>query len=174
MTILPCVAGKTRSQFWRRFLLIRQCAITGLGLNSQKSLDTCLLVMVQESMPSHCIFSYLELHYYNHWSYIELYIWSTASSLVNIFVGGSVIHLVIQEITILWKKQIQMVQLIILMEIKVNTLIFYHEPPTPNWFYLFIFLRSWRLGNGSLKAEILFFMWFIKCVTLKDLSGMKI
>ena len=72
-----------------------QCAITGLGLNSQRSLDTCLLVMVQESIPSHCIFSYLELHYYNHWSFIELYIWSTASSLVIIFVGGSVILLII-------------------------------------------------------------------------------
>ena len=58
-----------------------QCAITGLGLNSQRSLDTCLLVMVQESILSHCIFSYLELYYYNHWSYIEPYIWSTASSL---------------------------------------------------------------------------------------------
>ena len=40
--------------------------ITGLGLKSQRSLDTCLLVMVQENIPSRCIFSYLELHYYNH------------------------------------------------------------------------------------------------------------
>ena len=37
------------------------CAVTGLGLNSQISLDTCLPVMVQESIPSHCIFSYLLL-----------------------------------------------------------------------------------------------------------------
>ena len=50
----------------------------------------------------HCL---LELHYYNHWSYIELYIWSTASSLVIISVEGSVIYLVIQEIIILWNKQ---------------------------------------------------------------------
>ena len=36
-----------------------QCAITGLGLHSQRSLQTCLLVMVQESIPSCCIFPYL-------------------------------------------------------------------------------------------------------------------
>ena len=79
--------------------------LLGYVLIVKTSLDTCILVMVQESIPSHCIFSYLELHYYNHWSHIELYIWSTASSLVIIFVGGSVIHLVIQEIIILWNKQ---------------------------------------------------------------------
>ena len=45
---------------------------------------------------------------------------------------------------------------------------FSHEPPTPVFF-----LRLSRLGNGSLRAEIWFFMWF-KCVTLKDLSGTKI
>ena len=79
--------------------------LLGYVLIVKTSLDTCILVMVQESIPSHCIFSYLELHYYSHWSYIKLYIWSTASSLVIIFVGGSVIHLVIQEIIILWNKQ---------------------------------------------------------------------
>ena len=33
-----------------------QCAITGLGLHSQRSLQTSLLVMVQKSIPSCCIF----------------------------------------------------------------------------------------------------------------------
>ena len=50
----------------------------------------------------HCL---LELQYYNHWSYIKLCIWSTASSLVIISVESSVIYLVIQEIIILWNKQ---------------------------------------------------------------------
>ena len=109
---------------------VTPCGITGPGLNSQRSLDTCVPVMVQESIPSRCTFSYLELHYYNHWSYIELYIWSTASGLVNIFVGGSVIHLVIQEMLILWSN------------LDINGIVddisgikskyFNHEPPTPN------------------------------------------
>ena len=40
---------------------------------------------------------YLALHYYNHWSYTELYIWSTASGhlVIIIFVGGLVMYLVI-------------------------------------------------------------------------------
>ena len=107
INILFLVTGKACSQFWRRLLLIvTQCAISGLGLHSQRSLQTCLLVMVQESIPSCCIFQYLELHYYNNWSHIKLYIWSTASSLVIIiFIGGSIIHLVIQETIILWNKQ---------------------------------------------------------------------
>ena len=57
--------------------------------------------------PFHCIFPNPVSHCYSHWSYIELYIWSAASSLVIIvFIGGSIIHLVIQEIIILWNKQI--------------------------------------------------------------------
>ena len=73
MNILSRAAGKTPSQFWRRLLLgrllhsseegfcwqVTQCAITGLGFHSQRSLQTCLLVMVQESIPSCCIFPYL-------------------------------------------------------------------------------------------------------------------
>ena len=121
--------------------------------------------MVQWSVPFHCIFPYLELHYYNHWSYIELYIWSTASSLVIISIGGSVINLVIQEI-ILWNKQ--NTNGIVNNISGIKSKYFSHEPPTPNQFK-----RSSRLGNRSLKAEIWFFTWF-KCVTLKDLSGTKI
>ena len=124
--------------------------------------------MVQESTPFCCIFLYLELHYYNHWSYIELYIWSTAISLVIIiFVRGSVIHLVIQEKIILWNGQNTNSIVNIISGIKSKY--FSHEPPTSNQF----FKRSSRIGNGSLKAEIWFFLWFIKGVTLKDSSGMK-
>ena len=89
--------------------------------------------MVQESIPFRCIFSYLELHYYNHWSYIKVYIWSTASSLVIIFVGGSVIHLVIQEIIILWNKQ--NINGIINNISGIKSKYFSHEPPTPNQFF---------------------------------------
>ena len=103
--------------------------LTGLGLHSQRSLDTCLLVMVQESIPAHCIFSYLELHCYNHWSYIELYIWSTASSLVIIIIGGSVIPLLIQDIIILWNKQ--NTNGIVNNISGIKSKYFSHEPPTP-------------------------------------------
>ena len=41
--------------FWQ----VTQCAISGLGFHSQRSLQTCLLVMVQESIPSCCIFPFL-------------------------------------------------------------------------------------------------------------------
>ena len=116
-------------------------------------------------------FLYLELHYYNHWSYIELFIWSTASSLVIIFIGGSVIHLVIQEIIILWNKQNTNAIASNISGIKSKY--FSHEPPPTNQFFFFFFLRWSRLRNGSLKAEIWCFMWF-KHITLKDLSGMKI
>ena len=46
-------------------------------------------------------FLYLELHYYNHWSHIELRIWLNASShlIIVIFARDPVTHLVIQEIT---------------------------------------------------------------------------
>ena len=108
--------------------------LTGLGLHSQRSLDTCLLVMVQESIPAHCIFSYLELHCYNHWSYIELYIWSTASSLVIIIIGGSVIPLLIQDIIILWNKQ--NTHGIVNNISWIKSKYFSHEPPTPNQFFL--------------------------------------
>ena len=67
----------------------------------------------------HCL---LELHYYNHWSYIELYIWSTASSLVIISVEGSVIYLVIQEIIIWWNKQNTNGIVNNIRELKVNIL----------------------------------------------------
>ena len=41
MTIWSCIAGKAHSQFWRRFCwYAAQCAITGLGLNSQRSVNT--------------------------------------------------------------------------------------------------------------------------------------
>ena len=124
--------------------------------------------MVQWSVPFHCIFPYLELHYYNHWSYIERYIWSTASSLVIIiYIGASVIHLVIQETIILWNKQ--NTNSIVNSISGIKSKYFYHEPPTPNQFK-----RSSRLGKRSLKAEIWFFIWFIKGITLKDLLGLKI
>ena len=123
--------------------------------------------MAQQSIPFHCVFPYLELHYYNHWSHIKLYIWSTASSLVIIiFTGGSVIHLVIQEIISCETDKIQIVKLITLVKLKVNILAMSLLHQTSK--------RSSRLGNESLKAEIWFFIWFIKCVTLKGLSGMKI
>ena len=131
MTIWSCVAGKALSQFWKFCWWATQCAITGLGLNSQKSLNTCLLVMVQQSIPFHCIFPYLELHYYNHWSHIKVYIWSTASSLVIIiFTGGSVIHLVIQEIIILWNRQ--NINSIVNNISEIKSKYFSHEPPAPN------------------------------------------
>ena len=44
--------------------------------NTQKPLD-CLSyhsVMVQEMIPSCCFFLYLELHYYNHWTYRTIYL----------------------------------------------------------------------------------------------------
>ena len=91
--------------------------------------------MVQESIPSHCIFSYLELHCYNHWSYTELYIWSTASSLVIIFIGGSAIHLAMQEIIILWNKQ--NTNGIIDNISGIKSKYFSHEPPTASQFFLF-------------------------------------
>ena len=74
-----------------------QCAITGLGLNSQRSLDICLLIMIQESNPSSFILPCLELLYYNHWYHTDLCIWSTASYylVIIIFIGGSVIPLVL-------------------------------------------------------------------------------
>ena len=57
MNILSRVARKAPSQFWRRLCWqVTQCAITGLGLHSQRSLQTSLLVMVQKSIPSCCIF----------------------------------------------------------------------------------------------------------------------
>ena len=74
----------------------------------------------------HCL---LELHYYNHWSYIELYIWSTASSLIIISVEGSVIYLVIQEIIILWKKQ--NTNGIVNNISGIKSKYFSHEPSTP-------------------------------------------
>ena len=89
--------------------------------------------MVQESIPFNCIFPYLELHYCNHWLYIELYIWSTASNLViTIFTGGSVMHLVIQEIIILWNKQ--NTNGIVNNISGIKSKYFSHEPPTPNQF----------------------------------------
>ena len=57
------------------------------------------------------------------------------------------------------------------MELKVNTLIFYHEPPTPNWFYLF-FLTIMNTREWVTKQKFDF-----SCGSsnvLKDLSGMKI
>ena len=145
MAILSYIARKAHFQYWR-FLLIRHemCyywtrSSSQKISNSQRSLDTCLLVMVQESIPSRCIFSYLELHYYNHWSYIELYIWSTAWSLVIISIGGSFIHLVIQEIIILWNKQ--NTNDIVNNISGIKSKYFSHEPPTPNQF-VFCFLKD--------------------------------
>ena len=87
----------------------------------------------------HCL---LELHYYNHWSYIELYIWSTASSLVIISVEGSVIYLVIQEIIILWNKQ--NTNGIVSNISGIKSKYFSHEPPTPVFFFLKIVkTREW-------------------------------
>ena len=77
----------------------------------------------------HCL---LELHYYNHWSYIELYILSTASSLGIIFVEGSVIYLVIQEIIILWNKQ--NTNGIVNNISGIKSKYFSHEPPIPDFF----------------------------------------
>ena len=145
MTILSNIAGKACSQLWKGFCCWgTQCAITGLGLNSQRSLDTCLLIMVQESIPSCYIFSYLELHYYSHWSYIKLYIWSSASSLVIISVGGSVIYLVIQEIIILWNKK--NTNDIINNISVIKSKYFSHEPPTAVFCFCF-FLTIVKTGE---------------------------
>ena len=165
MTICPALLGRLIPSSEGFSWWDTQCAITGLGFNSQRSLDTCLLVMVREIIPFYCIFSYLESHYYKHWSFIEVYIWPPASGLVIIFVGGSVTHLVIQEKIILWNKQ--NTNGIVNNISGIKSKYFSHEPPTPNHF----FLRPSTLG---IKAEIWFFMWFIKWVTLKDFSGMKI
>ena len=111
--------------------------------------------MVQKSIPFCYIFPYLDLYYYSHWSNIELYIWSTASSVgIIIFLGGSVIHLVTQETIILWKRQNTNNIVNNISGIKSKYLS--HEPPTPNQFPK----RSSRLGNGSFKAEIWFFIRF--------------
>ena len=77
----------------------------------------------------HCL---LELHYYNHWSYIKLYIRSTASSLVIISVEGSVTYLVIQETIILWNKQ--NTNGIVNNISGIKSKYFSHEPPTPIFF----------------------------------------
>ena len=77
----------------------------------------------------------LELHYYNHWSYIELYIWSTASSLVIISAEVSVIYLVIQEIIILGNKQNTNGIFNNISGIKSKY--FSHELPTPVFFFFF-------------------------------------
>ena len=109
--------------------------------------------MVQESIPSHCMFSYLELHYYNHWSFIELYIRSTASSLVIIFIGGSVIHLVIQEIIILWNKQ--NTNGIVNNISGIKSKYFSHEPPTPVFFFLKIVkTREWVTSSRNLIFHV--------------------
>ena len=60
MNILSHIAGRLvpsseEGFFWQ----VTQYAISGLRLHSQRSLRTCLLVMVQESIPSCCIFPYL-------------------------------------------------------------------------------------------------------------------
>ena len=93
----------------------------------------------------HCL---LELHYYNHWSYIKLYIWSTDSSLVIISIEVLVIHLVIQERIILWNKQ--NTNGIVNNTSGIRSKYFSHEPPTPIFFF---FQRLSRLGNGSRRAD---------------------
>ena len=46
MTIWSHIAGKDHSQFWRSFCwYAAQCAITGLGLNSQRSVNTCQIYL---------------------------------------------------------------------------------------------------------------------------------
>ena len=98
----------------------------------------------------HCL---LELHYYNHWSYIELYIWSTASSLVIISVEGSVIYLVIQEIIILWNKQ--NINGILNNISGIKSKYFSHEPPTPVFFFLKIVkTREWVTQSRSLIFHV--------------------
>ena len=50
------------------------CCYWARPCKQQKSLDhTCLTsLLVQEIIPSCCFFPYLELHYNNHWSHMEL------------------------------------------------------------------------------------------------------
>ena len=130
--------------------------LSGLSLNSQRSLDTCLLFMVQENIPSSCIFPYVELHYYNHWSHWAIH-------LINCF--KSSYHFC-------WRLRHTLGNITNNVANNTSGIIakyFNHEPPTPKQ----LFKRLSRLGNGSLKAEIWFFIWFIKFVTLKDSSGMK-
>ena len=105
--------------------------------------------MVQESIPFCCIFSYLELHCYSHWSYIELYIWSSASSLVIISVGGSVIYLVIQEIIILWNKKNTNDTV---NNISVKSEYFSDEPPTAVFFFLND-SQDWGMGHLKQKSD---------------------
>ena len=52
------------------------CCYWTRACEQQKSLDhACLIsLLVQENIPSYCFFPYLELHYYNHWSHMELHI----------------------------------------------------------------------------------------------------
>ena len=78
MAIVSHGVGKAHSQVsGRSHWEATQCAFIGPGLESSKSLWTIpvlLSLLVQANIPSCCLFPYLELHYYNHWSHMELHI----------------------------------------------------------------------------------------------------
>ena len=99
---------KSHAQVSQRFLRHAiECAIIGLGLTNrnQRALTNLSYLNCYSSgkILSCCVFSYLELHYYSHWSYGELCISSTAASclVIIIFLEASVTYLVMQKTIIL-------------------------------------------------------------------------
>ena len=96
---------------------------------------------------------------------MKLYIWSTVLSLVIIiFVGGSIIHLVIQEsVYVLSCKNSQDANNIIN---NINGIIgkcFSHEPPTPNQFFKkMIKTREWVTQGRNLIFHAVHQMCYIR------------
>lgn len=62
--------------------------------------------------------------------------------------------------------KIQVIQVVVLIELAKYLS---QELLAPNQ----CFKGAWRLGSGSLKEEIWFFTWVIKCVVTEDSSGVK-
>lgn len=58
------------------YVMPTQCAFTGYVNDSQEALDRLSFwtVMIWKMVPSCCFFPYLELHYYDHWSYRIIYL----------------------------------------------------------------------------------------------------
>ena len=78
MTILSHSAENVHSQVWQRFCSqATQCAVTGLGHKTVSKIlwTICLaILLIQENIPSFCLFPYLELHCYHHRFHMGLYI----------------------------------------------------------------------------------------------------
>ena len=129
--LLQCMKVKSESEDAQSSPALRDrvdCSLPGSSIHG--IFQARVLEWGAIAFSSHC---FLELHYYNLWSYIELYIRSTASNLVIISVEGSVIFLVIQEIIILWNKQ--NTNRILNNISRIKSKYFSHEPPTPVFFF---------------------------------------